>query len=71
MATVKRCDVDAHMRILEVFGGAGPAESQYDKGIRHAQQLEIYTLWPELHEALMAAIGLDRTGAPLDGDAST
>jgi hypothetical protein len=64
--TVQRCDVATHMNVIRVFGGAGPAETQAAKGRRHQRQLELYESWPELHEALMATIGLDRTGARRD-----
>jgi hypothetical protein len=65
-ATVRRCDVDTHMHLVRVFGGDVTQETQAAKGRRHQRQLKLLQSWPELHEALMATIGLDRTGAPLD-----
>jgi hypothetical protein len=65
-ATVQRCDVETHMHLIRVFGGAGTQETQSAKGQRHQRQLELFKSWPQLHQALMATIGLDRTGAPLE-----
>lgn len=61
-----RVDIDdAYRKIVRVWGGH-PGETREQKGRRHQRQLELFKAWPELHEVLMAAIGLQPSGAPLD-----
>lgn len=56
---------DAYRKIVRVYGGH-PGETQEQKGRRYKRQVELFEAWPELHEVLMAAIGLQPSGAPLD-----
>lgn len=51
-------------RARHVWGGH-PSEPMDTKLLRWHRQTEILRLWPELHEALMAEIGLNPMGAPL------